>query len=124
MSRGKLQLDSSKPQRLASSDVSGTVAPVPQLAQLMPTSSAGGLVPDHCALLIMKDPEPQLWQANSLCNITRRRHRDRSPDGYMPSGYHALYLCAFRHVLLAFLPPRIPNFTLMDFAGSVFYALG
>jgi hypothetical protein len=54
---------------------------------------------DHCALLMMKDPEPQLWQANSFCNITRRRHRARSPDGYMPAAYHAVYLCAFRYFL-------------------------
>jgi hypothetical protein len=89
-------LGSSKPQRLASSDVSGTVAPVPQLAQLRSTSSAGGLGTDHCALLMMKDPEPQLWQANVLCNIARRRHHVRSPDGYMPAAYHSVYLCAFR----------------------------
>jgi hypothetical protein len=89
-------LGSSKPQRLASSAVSGTVALVPQLAQFKPTSSAGGLITDHCALLMMKDPEPQLWQANSLCNITRRRHHARSPDAYMAAGYHAVYLCTFR----------------------------
>jgi hypothetical protein len=55
----------------------------------------------HWAPLIMKDPEPQLWQANSFCSISWRRHHARCAETYMPAGYHAVYLSAFRYLLLA-----------------------
>jgi hypothetical protein len=59
MYRRKPSLGSSKPQRLASSNESGIVAPVPQLAQFKSTSSAGGLIMSHWTPLTIKDPEPQ-----------------------------------------------------------------
>jgi hypothetical protein len=80
-------LGSSKPQRLASCSESGIVTPVPQLAQVEATSSAGGLVMDHWALLMMKDPEPQSLQAAPLPSISRRRHHARSPETYMLADY-------------------------------------
>jgi hypothetical protein len=68
----------------------------------MSTSSAGGLILDHWTPLMIKDPEPHSWQANSLATISWRSHDARSPETYMPAGYHALYLSAFRYLLLAF----------------------
>ena len=65
---------------------------------------------DQCALLMMKDLEPQLWQANSFCGITRRRHHARSPDAYMRAHCHAVYLCAFRYVHPAVYRHDGPNF--------------
>jgi hypothetical protein len=56
----------------------------------------------HWAPLMIKDPEPQLRQANSFCSISWRRHHARSPETSMPAGYHAVYLSAFRYLLLAF----------------------
>ena len=75
------------PQRLASCSESGVVTPVPQLPHFEATSSAGGLVMDHWALLMMKDPEPHSWQATPLPNISRRRHHARSPETYMLADY-------------------------------------
>jgi hypothetical protein len=67
----------------------GVVAPVAQLAQFEATSSAGGLVMDHWALLMMKDPEgePQLSQATPLSSIRWRKHHARSPETYMLAHY-------------------------------------
>jgi hypothetical protein len=62
----------------------------------------------HWAPLMIKDPAPQLWQANSFCSISWRRHHARSPETFIPAGYHAVYLSAFRHLLLT------------EFAGNVF----
>jgi hypothetical protein len=45
---------------------------VPQLAHLRPTSSTGEPLVDQCAPLMMKDSEPQLWQACPFCIITLR----------------------------------------------------
>ena len=56
----------------------------------------------HWAPLMIKETEPQLWQANSFCSISRRKHHACSPETYMPAGYHASYLRAFRYLLLAF----------------------
>jgi hypothetical protein len=50
----------------------------------------------HWTPLMIKDPEPQLWQANSFASISWRRHDARSSETYMPAGYHATYLSAFR----------------------------
>jgi hypothetical protein len=80
-------LGSSMPQRLASSSESGVVPPVPQLPQFEATSGAVGLVVDHRTLLMMKDPEPQFSQANSLPTITRRRHPALSPETCTPADY-------------------------------------
>ena len=55
---------------------------------------------DHWPPLMIKDPEPQLWQVNSFANISWRRHHARSPETFMPAGYHAVYLRAFRYLLL------------------------
>src|SRR5215217_5433258 len=60
-----------------------TMALVPQLPHFEATSSAGGLVMDHWALLMMKDPELQLLQETPLPSITRRKHHARSPETYM-----------------------------------------
>jgi hypothetical protein len=58
------------------------------LAQFEATSSARGLVVDHRALLMMKDPtEPQLLQATPLPSISRRRHPTLSPETYMLADY-------------------------------------
>ena len=102
MSWRKPSLGSSKPQRLASCSESEVVTPVLQLAQFKSTSSAGGLIMGHWAPLMIKDPEPQLWQANSFCSISWRRPRARCAETYMPAGYHAVYLGAFRYLVLAF----------------------
>lgn len=76
------------PQRLASSSASGVVvAPVPQLAQFEATSSAVGLFVDHRTLLMIKDPEPQLPQANPLPSITRRRQSALSPETCTPAAF-------------------------------------
>ena len=80
-------LGSSKPQRLAPSSESGVVAAVPQLAQFEATSGAGGLVVDHRAPLMMKNPEPQSAQANPLPSITRRTHPALSPETCMLANY-------------------------------------
>jgi hypothetical protein len=56
----------------------------------------------HWTPLMIKDPKPQLWQANSFCSISWRRHDARSPQTYLAAGYHAVYLRAFRYLLLAF----------------------
>ena len=62
------------------------MAPLPQLAQFEATSSAGGFVMDHRALLMMKDPkEPQLWQASPLSSISWRTHPACPPETYMPA---------------------------------------
>jgi hypothetical protein len=62
------------------------VSLVPQLAHLKATASAGApIVADHWASLMMKDKEPQLWQAKPLFAITWRRHRGPSPEGYIPA---------------------------------------
>ena len=82
---------SSKPQRLASTIESETVSVVPQLAHLRPTSSVGDSIVDHCAPLMMKDAESQVWQAKRLCRITWRRHCARSPEGYMSADYTLLH---------------------------------
>ena len=82
---------SSKPQRLASTSESETVSVVPQLAHLRATSSEGDSIVDHRASLMMKDPEPQVWQAKRLCSITWRRHCARSPEGYIPADYTLLH---------------------------------
>ena len=42
---------------------------------------------DHWALLMMKDPEPQLLQATPLPSISRRRHHARSPETYTLAYY-------------------------------------
>jgi hypothetical protein len=55
---------------------------------------------DHWPPLIIKDPEPQLWQVNSFASISWRRHHARSPETFMPAGYHAVYLRAFRYLPL------------------------
>jgi hypothetical protein len=74
------QLGSSKPQRLASCDETEAAAPAPQLAHLRSTSSAGGVPVDHRAPLTMKNEDPQFWQANPFCSISRRRRvAGRSP---------------------------------------------
>ena len=52
---------------------------VPQLAHLRPTSSVGDSIVENRASLMMKDAEPQVWQAKRLCRITWRRHCARSP---------------------------------------------
>ena len=57
---------------------------MPQSAQIEATSSAGRLVMDHRALLMMKDPEPQLWHANPLPSISWRRHHACWEETYMP----------------------------------------
>jgi hypothetical protein len=80
-------LGSSRPQRLASSSESGVVTPVPQLPQFEATASAGGLIVDHRTLLMMKDPEPQLPQANPLPSITWRTHSALSPETCTPADY-------------------------------------
>jgi hypothetical protein len=80
----KPSFGSSKPQRLASSNENAIVATAPQLAHLKSTSSAGGLLNGHWTPLMIKDPEPQLWQANSFCSISWRKHDARSPETYMP----------------------------------------
>ena len=87
LARG-LAYGSSKPQRLASTSESEAVSVVPQLAHLKSTSSAGDPFVDHRAPLMMKDSEPQLWQACPFCTITRRRHHARSPEGYIRAAYH------------------------------------
>ena len=102
MSRRKPSLGSSKPQRLASSNESAIVATAPQLAHLKSTSSAGGLLMGHWTPLMIKDQEPQLWQANSFATISWRRHDARSPETFMPAGYHAVYLSASGYLLPAF----------------------
>jgi hypothetical protein len=64
---------------------------VPQLAHLRSTSSAGDSIVDHRAFLMMKDAEPQVWQAKPFCSITWRRHCARSPEGYIPADYMLLH---------------------------------
>jgi len=59
-----------------------------QLAHLKSTSSAGEPFVDQCAPLMMKESEPQFWQACPFCVITRRRHPARSPEGYIRAAYH------------------------------------
>jgi CheY-like chemotaxis protein len=61
------------------------------LAHLSSTASVGDSIVDHRAFLMMKDAEPQLWQAKRLCSITWRRHRARSPEGYIPADYTLLH---------------------------------
>jgi hypothetical protein len=39
---------------------------------------------------MMKDVEPQIWQAKHFCTITWRRHCARSPEGYIPAEYTLL----------------------------------
>jgi len=46
---------------------------------------------DHRASLMMKDAEPQVWQAKRICRITWRRHCARSPEGYMLADYTLLH---------------------------------
>ena len=57
---------------------------------------------DHWALLMMKHPELQILEETPLPSISWRRHHARSPETSMPAGYHAVYLSAFRYLLLAF----------------------
>ena len=64
---------------------------VPQLAHLSPTASVGDSVVENRAFLMMKDAEPQVWQAKRLCRITWRRHCARSPEGYIPAEYTLLH---------------------------------
>jgi hypothetical protein len=109
MSQREPSLGSSKPQRLASSNESGIVVTAPQLAQFKSTSSVGGLVMVHWTPLMIKDPEPQLWQANSFASISWRRHDARSPETYMPAGYHAVYLSAFRESQVTFYRSEGPT---------------
>ena len=42
---------------------------------------------DHWALLMMKDPEPQLLQAVPLPTISQRRYHARYPETYMLADY-------------------------------------
>jgi hypothetical protein len=42
---------------------------------------------DDWALLMMKDPEPQLSQATPLPTISRPKHHARSPETYMAADY-------------------------------------
>ena len=58
---------------------------------------------DHRAPLMMKDSEPQLWQACPFCVITLRRHHACSPEGYICAAYHAAYPSALRSVAMPFL---------------------
>ena len=53
---------------------------VPQLAHLKSTSSAGDPFVDQRAPLMMKDSQPQSWQACPLCINTLRRHHALSPE--------------------------------------------
>jgi hypothetical protein len=67
------------------------VSVVPQLAHLSSMSSVGDSIVDHRASLMMKDAEPQVWQAKRFCSITWRRHCARSPEGYIPADYTLLH---------------------------------
>src|SRR5215212_3868016 len=101
-------LGSSKPQRLASSSESGIVAPVPQLAQFKSTSSAEGLIMDHWALLMIKDPEdPHLLQATPFPSISWRTHHACSPETYMPATTTGTALARRTHQPLGPLPLRL-----------------
>jgi hypothetical protein len=51
----------------------------------------GDSIVDHCAPLMMKDAEPQVWQAKRFWRITWRRHCERSPEGYIPADYTLLH---------------------------------
>jgi hypothetical protein len=80
----------------------------------------------HWTPLMIKDPEPQLWQANSFSSISWRRHHARCTETYMPAGYHAVYLSAFRYLLLAFYSyegPTSRNGEYANFRESTFHAL-
>ena len=60
---------------------------------------------DHWALLMMKDPEPQLLQETPLPSITRRRHPARSPETYMLADYCWYCSCAADSPPAGFIVP-------------------
>jgi len=90
---GKFSSGSLNPQRLASSDESGTVAPAPQSAQFRLTfSTCGGAIIGQKASSMTKVLELQRWQANSFFScITCPRQRFRSSETNMSGGYHAIH---------------------------------
>jgi len=66
---------SSKPQLLASTSESETVSVVPQLAHLRSTSRVGDSKVENRASMMIKDAEPQLWQAKRFYDVPPQ------PDG-------------------------------------------
>ncbi len=90
---GKFSSGSLNPQRLASSDESGIVAPAPQSAQFRLTfSTCGGAIIGQKASSMTKVLELQRWQANSFFScITCPRQRFRSSETNMSGGYHAIH---------------------------------
>ena len=60
---------------------------VAQLAHLRPTSSGGESIVDHRASLMMKDAEPQVWQANAFAVSLGTGTAPSDTAGHIPAEY-------------------------------------